>query len=208
MIFLNNSSLRGSHKWFSYIHNLKIIELFRSRRHFGVNYRTINPASLAAIKSFTFQRGKQHFQTFWLQVEVLCCLPTLCFRKHDGWKGQGRRSKGHHLQPPQRFRLSKFSSKQFAFFLYNNFTCKLWAWVIFIILLSYWITVYQDALGAYTSASWLWINYECRGSKKWYFSGYPSTQILLLFSFRVTSECNFETFLSVTNPLLCAPPKQ
>ena len=115
----NNSSLHGSHKWFSYIHNLKIFELFRSRRHFGVNYRTLNPASLAAIKSFKFQQGKQHFQTFWLQVEVLCCLPTPFFRKHDGWKGQGRRSKGHHLAPPQRLRLSKFSSKQFAFFLYK-----------------------------------------------------------------------------------------
>ena len=64
--------------------NLKIFELFRSRRHFGVNYRTLNPASLAAIKSFMFQQGKQHFQTFWLQVEVLCCLPTPFFRKHDG----------------------------------------------------------------------------------------------------------------------------
>ena len=104
----NNYSLRGSHKRFSYIHNLKIFELFRSRKHFGVNYRTLNPASLAAIKSFTFQQDKQHFQTFWLQVEVLCCLPTPFFRKHDGWKGQGRRSKGHHLAPPQRLRLSKF----------------------------------------------------------------------------------------------------
>ena len=59
----------------------KIFELFRSRRHFGVNYRTLNP-SLVAVKSFTFQQSEQHFQTFWLEVEVLCCLPCLVPMPH------------------------------------------------------------------------------------------------------------------------------
>ena len=43
----------------------------------------------------------------------------------------------------------------------------------------------QDGMGAYTSASWLWMR---RDSKKWYFSGYPSVQIPLLFFFSVTDE--------------------
>ena len=50
------------------------------------NYKTLNP-SLAAIKSVTSQQCKQHFQTFWLEVEVLCCLPT-SFRKHNGRKSR------------------------------------------------------------------------------------------------------------------------
>jgi len=54
----------------------KIFELFRSRGHFG----TLNP-SLAAIKSFVFQQSKQHFQTFWLEVEVLCCRTESLFQK-------------------------------------------------------------------------------------------------------------------------------
>ena len=96
-------NIAGNHR----IHGqTKIFELSRSRGHFGINYRTLNP-SLAAIKSFTFQQSEQHFQTFWLEVEVLCCLPTPFFRKHDGRKSRGRRSIGRHLPPPQRLLLCR-----------------------------------------------------------------------------------------------------
>ena len=93
------SNIAGNHP----IHGqTKIFELFKSRGHFG----TLNP-SLTAIKSFVFQQSKQYFQTFWLEVEVLCCLLSLFFRKHDGWKSQGRRSIGRHLLPAQRLFLSQ-----------------------------------------------------------------------------------------------------
>ena len=44
----------------------------------------------------------------------------------------------------------------------------------------------QDAMGAYTSASRLWINCECGEIVKIIFFRYPSVQIPLLFSFCVT----------------------
>ena len=44
-------------------------------------------------------------------------------------------------------------------------------------------------MGAYTSASWLWINHEWGGIvRNDIFPGYPSVQIPLLFSFSVTDE--------------------
>ena len=62
----------------------------------------------------------------------------------------------------------------------------------------------NDAAGACTSASWLLINCEWGGLVA---NDIFPDSLPLLFSFCVTSEWNFETFLSVANPLLRAPPK-
>ena len=145
----NNSSLRGSHKWFSYIHNLKIFELFRSRRHFGVNYRTVNPASLAATKSFTFQQGKATFSNILAWGRSLVLPTDSLFQKAWWMKGPGEEVKGSPSRTPTKASFEQIFWQTICVLFVqivngsksNNFTCKLCAWVIFIILVSYWITV-------------------------------------------------------------------